>query len=60
MKPIAAKDGYKFAISEFGLEQGHVRRRFEETSMLKKQYERSVPQSCIEKGYVEEVEDVTG
>ena len=60
MKPVVAKDGYKFAISEFGLEHGHVRRRFEETSMLKKQYERSVPESWIEKGYVEEVKNVSG
>ena len=56
VKYIKAKQGYKFVLTEFGLEQSHVRAKYEDKHPLNKQYKRSVPQAWIEKGYVEEVQ----
>lgn len=53
---IKAKQGYKFALTEFGLEQAHVRAKFEEKHPLFSQYQKSVPKAWVEKGYVEEVQ----
>jgi hypothetical protein len=44
-KYIKAKQGCKFVLTEFGLEQAHVRAKYEENHPLFKQYHKSVPKA---------------
>lgn len=55
-KYTKARKGYKFAITELGFEAPHVASKYEENYANRPQYEASVPNAWIEKGYVEEVE----
>lgn len=55
-KYTKARKGYKFSITELGLEVPHVASKYEENYANRPQYEVSVPNAWIEKGYVEEVE----
>lgn len=51
--------GNKFCVTELGFEIGRVRTKFENSSQLKNQYERCVPSSWVDNGWVEEVKDET-
>ena len=55
-KYTKARKGYKFAITELGLEVNHVASKYKRSYENRTQYETSVPNSWVEKGYVEEVE----
>lgn len=52
---IRAKEGYKFSLTEFGVEEPRIRTKFETGSVTLAQYEKAVPKSWIDKGYVKEV-----
>ena len=52
---VNAKFGYKWALTELGLEDSRIRSKFEEKFGNKKQYEQAVPKTWIEKGLVQEV-----
>lgn len=52
---IRAKEGYKFSITAFGAEESRIRTKFEIGSTTLLQYEKAVPKSWIDKGYVKEV-----
>ena len=59
MKWIKAKDGNKFTLTAFGAEDSRIRAKYEIHHPNYKQYQKSVPSSWIEKGYVKEVKDGT-
>jgi len=47
--------GKMFAITEFGLEHSYVRDKFVQGFKLRYKYQKSVPETWVEKGYVTEV-----
>lgn len=55
-KYINAKLGRKWTPTLVGLEQGKVRAKYELDSKSRQQYEKQVPASWVEKGYVQEVD----
>ena len=50
-----AKEGYKFAPSESAKNLGRVTAKFSPDSRMRKQYEKVVPVSWVEKNWVIEV-----
>lgn len=56
VKYIKASQGCKFVLTEFGLEQNHVRTKYK-NGEVKNKYEKSVPQAWIDKGYVCEIKE---
>lgn len=53
---VRAQDGKKFAMTEKGSEVFFVRGKYEEGSIHRARYEKSVPHNWIEMGYVKEVD----
>ena len=52
---IRAKEGYKFVLTDYGFEITRIRVKFEEKSS-RLRYEKAVPKSWIDNGYVKEVQ----
>ncbi len=55
-KVIKAKKGHKFVLTALGFEIGRIAAKYE-TSYHSTQYQHTVPESWLEKGYVMEVPD---
>lgn len=55
VKFISARKGYIFALTELGVEQPRIRAKFNKDHSLYKQYQRCVPVSWVEKGWVKEI-----
>lgn len=55
VKYAKAMAGKKFTLTEFGFEQAHVRSKFEYGFKLREKYQKSVPETWVQKGYVVEV-----
>ena len=50
-----ARQGYKFVLTELGMEVGKVRHKFSDDYINKKAFIHSVPTAWVDKGYVKEV-----
>lgn len=50
-----ARIGYKWALTELGLEITRVRSKYEKNYVNRKAYEQKVPVTWVEVGYVREV-----
>lgn len=50
-----AKEGYRFKITYTGRKIKSIAAKYEEGSMLYKQYQHTAPKSWITQGYIEEV-----
>lgn len=57
MKWIRAKEGHRYTLTALGAEDSRIRAKYEISNPNYSQYQRSVPSSWIDKGYVEEVKD---
>ena len=55
VKYVNAKPGMKWQLTELGFELGRVRAKYEMSYSHRTQYEKQVPASWVEKGYVSEV-----
>jgi hypothetical protein len=53
----AAKKGYKWALTGTGFELGRVRNKFEKDYPQRTLYEKKVPVSWFEKGWVVEMKE---
>lgn len=51
-----ARIGYKWALTELGLEITRVRNKYEKNYEHRKEYEQKVPVTWVEAGYVREVQ----
>ena len=56
-KTVTAKKGNKFTLTAIGFEIGRIAAKYEENYAHRNQYLHTVPQSWVEKGYVQEVPD---
>lgn len=54
-KWVYSKAGYKFILTELGLEDSRIRAKFNSDYERKLNYEKTVPESWVKKGYVTEV-----
>lgn len=52
VKYVNAPQNKKWCLTELGLEMGRIRCKFENEGRLKKQYEKVVPESWVNNGYV--------
>lgn len=50
-----ARLGFKFVLTERGLEDSRIRAKYSETYSNRQQYEKSVPSSWVERELVKEV-----
>ena len=49
-----ARIGYKWTLTEYGLEFARIRAKFEKNYVHRGQYEEKVPTTWVENGYVKE------
>lgn len=57
VKFVRAREGKKFVLTAAGGEISRIRAKFETTYERKFVYEKTVPQSWVDNGYVREVEN---
>lgn len=54
-KYIYAKDGFKFVLTELGMEINKARSKYEDGFRNKPQYEKMVPVGWVKSGWVKQV-----
>lgn len=57
VKYAQAAAGNHFVLTEFGATEGRIRNKYEKSYSHRSQYEKTVPESWIIKGWVKEVPD---